>query len=62
MSEIEFKPFSEWVDGWNNAVAGDGYEALSELSKMCIDAAINKYIEYRMEVAKKHFLKRINEY
>lgn len=46
----EHKSFSEWVNSYNEtdplAVAGDGYDGLSQLSKFCIDAAVRKYLTY----------------
>lgn len=40
--------FSEWVNSHALDLdkAGDGYEALYQTSKMCIDSAIERYIKY----------------
>lgn len=49
------KSFSEWAAerSWRGMpMAGDGYEALSQLSKSVIDSAIEKYLEWQSKQIK----------
>lgn len=42
--------FSEFIDSQKDDLkkAGDGYDALTDLSKGVIDHAVERYVEYRM--------------
>lgn len=42
----ERKTFRQWVDGKGHDLdkAGDGYERLTDLSKSCINHAVNRYV------------------
>ena len=53
--EQSYPEFSEWIKSRVNDLdkAGDGYEGLSELSKKCIDFAINRYLKQYFQITRR---------
>jgi hypothetical protein len=47
--------FSQWIEKKTDDLqkAGDGYEALTELSKKVLDTAIERYVLYRENIKNK---------